>query len=204
MAIKKTPTASVFQFLIELRDIKPKIWHRIQVMNITLNELHECIQTAMGWSNSHLHEFEIEGDRYGDTDLLNEGRPGDDIDDEHDTRNITLESLLIRADKGYQFEYVYDFGDYWQHLVMFEGMIAAKPRIKYPVCIDGARACPPEDIGGTPGYQEFLEALADPSHEQHERMKELSSDPYDPEQFSAKETTLSMQKGVSDWRDYHV
>jgi Plasmid pRiA4b ORF-3-like protein len=204
MAIKKTPAPSVFQFLIELRDIKPKIWRRIQVANLTLNELHECIQTAMGWSNSHLHEYEIEGERYGDTELLNEGRDGDDIDDEHDTRSISLDSLLIRAEKGYQFEYIYDFGDYWQHLVTFEGLVAAKPKTKYPVCVDGARACPPEDVGSTPGYQEFLEALADPRHEQHEHMKEWSGGSFDPEQFSAKEATLSMQKGVSDWRDYHV
>lgn len=195
---------SVFQFHVELRNIHPPIWRRIQVANMTLNELHECFQTAMGWSNSHLHEFEIEGERYGDTELLNEGRPGDDIDDEHDTRSIALDSLLFRAEKGFQFEYLYDFGDFWQHLVTFEGKVAAKSGIKYPQCVDGARACPPEDVGSTPGYQEFLEALADPEHAEYELMIEWSGGSFDPEQFSAKEATLSMQKGLPDWRDFQV
>lgn len=203
MANKKAPATAVFQFHIELRDIQPPIWRRIQVANISMNTLHECIQTAMGWTNSHLHEFEIEGDRYGDPELLNDGW-NDDIDDERDTRSITLDSLLIRAEKGFQFKYIYDFGDYWQHLITFEGTFPAKPKIKYPLCLEGARACPPEDVGSTPGYEEFLQVLADPNHEDHEHMQEWSGGSFDPEHFSSKGATKCMQLGLPDWRDFRV
>lgn len=187
----------VFQFHIELREIKPKIWRRIQVENMTLDQFHECIQTAMGWSNSHLHVFEIEGERYSDPDSYNDGWD-DDVDEEHNTHLITLEALLIRASKGYRFRYTYDFGDSWEHWVTFEGTLPRQPKTKYPLCLDGARACPPEDCGGTPGYEQLIETLANPKHPDHRSSRQWAGD-YDPRAFSREETTASMQQGVPDW-----
>jgi hypothetical protein len=189
----------VYQFHIELLEVKPAIWRRIQVSNITMNKLHQCIQTAMGWTNSHLHEFIVKGARYADPQLVS-NRWEEDVDNEHNTRLVHLSDLLLLAEKGFVFEYVYDFGDYWQHKVTFEGTIARRPKTKYPICIDGARACPPEDVGSIPGYQELIEALADPLHQEHNRMREWVGDSYDPAHFSVVEATKAMQIGLPDWR----
>lgn len=197
MAIKKTPTGSVFQFLIELRDIKPKIWRRIQVPNMTLHQLHECIQSVMGWSNTHLHYFEIEQERYSDPESFNDGYD-DDVDEEHDTNNVELESLLIRAKKSFRFDYLYDFGDHWDHRLTFEGAIPSEPGATYPRCLEGKRACPPEDCGGPPGFADLLEALANPKHTERQRYLEWAND-YDPNEFSCDEATNCMQQGAANW-----
>jgi hypothetical protein len=149
----------VYQFKITLLEIKPPIWRRIQVKNGTLDKLHEHIQTSMGWTNSHLHRFEIDGVIHGDPELLYEG-----WQDETPPVNslITRVSEIIpREGKPYRFRYEYDFGDGWEHEILFEGCLRAKKGERYPVCVEGERACPPEDVGGVWGYAEFLEALAD-------------------------------------------
>ena len=186
----------LYQFKITLNDYEPTIWRRIQVKNCTLDKLHERIQTAMGWTNSHLHEFEIDGERYGDPELLNYGF--EEFPGVHTT--VTKISQIVPKDgKRFAFLYQYDFGDSWNHEVLFEGCLRAGSGQRYPLCIEGERACPPEDVGGVRGYAEYLEALADPKHEQHDDFIAWGGK-FDPERFDAAKTTKAMRRGLPDWR----
>ena len=187
----------VYQFKITLVGSKPPIWRRIQVADCTLDKLHEHIQTAMGWTNSHLHQFEIFERRYGDPELLDDGF--DDFECIDSTRT-KISDITPNAGKRFSFTYEYDFGDGWEHEILFEGSPKKEPGKKYPICLEGARACPPEDVGGIFGFYEFLEALADPKHEEHENYVEWAGD-YDPKCFDTGETTKSMKQGLPDWRN---
>jgi hypothetical protein len=191
-------TAIIYQFKITLKEIQPPIWRRIQVKDCTLDKLHEHIQTAMGWTNSHLHQFEIGGVRYGDPALLCEGWE----DEEQPVNSLkTKVSMIIPANgKRFSFDYKYDFGDGWEHEIHFEGCFQAEKGTRYPLCVEGERACPPEDVGGICGYREYLEAMANPKHEEHESYMEWSG-PFDPEKFDAKAATKEMRKGLPDWRE---
>jgi hypothetical protein len=159
----KKPTKTIYQFKITLLDSKPKIWRRIQVPDCKFNTLHYHIQAVMGWNNSHLHHFEIKGERYGIPAHLDYDGDGSIIDSE----KILLSDLLANAGKKFAFEYTYDMGDNWEHEVLFEGVVKADPKTKYPVCVEGERAGPPEDCGGVPGYEHLLEVLQDPSLEEY-------------------------------------
>ena len=186
----------LYQFKITLNDYEPTIWRRIQVKNCTLDKLHERIQTAMGWTNSHLHEFEIDGERYGDPELLNYGFeefPG------IDTTITRISQIVPKNGNRFDFLYQYDFGDCWNHKVLFEGCLRAESGQRYPLCIEGERACPPEDVGGIGGYAEFLEAMVDPNHERHQEFMEWRGE-FDSERFDATNTTKAMRKGLPDWR----
>ena len=193
----KTSSTTVFQFKITLKEVKPPIWRRIQVKDCTLDKLHEHIQTAMGWTNSHLHQFEIRGVRYGDPALLCEG-----WEDETPVNSLkTKISKIVPTDgKQFRFDYEYDFGDGWEHEILLEGCLRADKGSRYPLCLEGERACPPEDVGGTGGYEEYLEAMADPKHERHEEFMEWRG-PFDPEKFDARAATREMRKGLPDWRE---
>jgi hypothetical protein len=167
---------TVFQFKITLVGTKPPIWRRVQTKDGTLGVLHDIIQTAMGWENYHMHQFIIDGVRYGppspdDSDF------GLEMEDES---NVRLSQLLPKTGKPFRFKYEYDFGDSWEHEILFEGYRPVKQGMMYPVCQEGARACPPEDVGGVWGFEVFLEALADPEHERHE-------------EFNPKEATKRMR-----------
>ena len=186
----------LYQFKITLLESKPLIWRRIQVKNCSLDKLHEHIQTTMGWTNSHLHQFEIDGERYGDPELLDDGFEDFECVDSTVTK---ISKIVPKNGKRFQFLYEYDFGDGWEHEVLFEGCLKAEKGGRYPVCIEGERACPPEDVGGIRGYAEFLEALANPNHEQHDDFLEWAGE-FDPEKFDAGETTKAMRRGLPDWR----
>ena len=192
---KANPTA-VYQFKITLIGSNPPIWRRIQVAECTLDKLHEHIHTAMGWTNSHLHQFEIGEKRYGDPELLDDG-----IDDFEcvDSTRTRISKIVAKTGTRFKFTYEYDFGDGWEHEVLFEGCPKKESGKHYPLCLEGDRACPPEDVGGIGGFYEFLEALADPKHERHEDFKEWGGD-FDPEKFDAQQATKEMNKGLPDWR----
>jgi hypothetical protein len=161
----KAKTDTLFQLKITLLDIEPPIWRRIQTRDCTLDELHDVLQVVMGWENSHLHRFEINGQVFGDPDLFEEDFLEFDM---RDSRKTRLSQIVPKDGKRCRFIYEYDFGDGWQHEILFEGNPEVLPGIVYPACLEGERRCPPEDVGGTGGYQEYLEALADPSHENHQ------------------------------------
>jgi Plasmid pRiA4b ORF-3-like protein len=187
----------LYQFKITLLESHPPIWRRIQVKVGTLDKLHEHLQTALGWTNSHLHHFRIGEQLYGDPLLL--GGNFDDMGYE-DSTTTKVSAILPRGGRRFRFEYEYDFGDGWRHAVLFEGCLRAERGQRYPLCLEGARACPPEDVGGVWGYQEFLEAIADPDHEQHEEMLEWVGGQFDPEAFDPAAATRAMHRGLPDWR----
>lgn len=178
-----------YQFKITLLDIKPAIWRRIQIPDCTLTDLHKYIQAAFGWWNYHLHQFDIDGGRYSQP-----APDGDDFGmDFKDETDMRLNKLIPKSGRPSRWIYEYDFGDGWRHEVLFEGFPPAEPKAKYPLCLEGERACPPEDCGGPYGYTDYLAALADPKHEQHEEMLEWRGS-FDPSVFDAKKATKEMKK----------
>jgi hypothetical protein len=187
----------VFQFKITLLGVKPPIWRRILVPDCTLDKLHEHIQTSMGWTNSHLHQYNIKGERFGDPELLDDGF--EDFECVDSTKTI-LSDILPKTGKRFSFRYEYDFGDGWEHEVVFEGCPAVDPKTKYPLCMEGERACPPEDCGGVYGYGDFLEAISNKKHDDHKSMLEWVGGWFDPEEFDAATATKAMKKGLPDWR----
>ena len=188
----------LYQFKVTLLEFEPVIWRRFQVKNCTLDKLHERIQTAMGWTNSHLHQFEINGQRYGDPQLLDDGFE----DFECINSTVTRISEIVPKDgKRFRFLYEYDFGDGWEHEVLFEGCLRAEKGGRYPMCMEGENNCPPEDVGGVWGYAEFLEVIGNPNHEQHDDFWEWAGE-FDPKEFDADETTRLMRRGLADWRQY--
>ncbi len=179
----------LFQFKITLLDIKPAIWRRILVPDCSLDVLHLYIQAAFGWENYHLHQFEIEGVRYGPPE------PADmnlELEMEDETK-VVLSDLLPKSKKKTRWVYEYDFGDGWRHEIVFEGHPTPEQGQKYPRCVEGGRACPPEDVGGPWGYVDYLAALADPEHEQHDELLAWRG-PFDPEAFDPKKATAAMRK----------
>ena len=163
---------NIYQIKISLEHIKPRIWRRVLVVGDTkLGKLHDIVQAAMGWDDCHLHEFIIGHDRYGTPDA-----PGD-LKNEH---RITLEKILNQGDK---FIYEYDFGDGWRHTLKIEKILPAENGQRYPRCLAGEHACPPEDCGGIPGYMRMLEILNNPGDEEYEEMLEWAGEDFDPEAF---------------------
>ena len=139
-----------------IRDIKPLIWRRLIVpSHYSLRDFHLVLQAAFGWVDAHLHEFVIGGLRYGDKRGAEEWEGGPQLFDE---ASVHLRDFSRKP--GTTLKYVYDMGDNWEHALVLEKHVAVTPAEKVAVCTDGARARPPEDVGGTSGYQEFLEALS--------------------------------------------
>ena len=171
---------------IRLLEIEPEIWRRFVVpADITLDRLHDVIQIVMGWSDSHLHEFTIGKRRYTEYPESKEDGP--------ECGRYRLVDLIRQ--KGRTFRYLYDFGDSWEHEVIVEDSRYFNPETIDPVeCLDGARACPPEDVGGVPGYYEFCKSLKDPYHEEHESYMQWSGGEYDSEKFNPDEVNWELMK----------
>ena len=167
----------IFQLKINIDEVQPPIWRHLQVPgDISLFKLHFIFQIAMGWTNSHLHEFYIDGQYYG-TQFEDNWEPRA-IRNE---KEYQLEKVI--PGKGFQFGYLYDFGDSWQHTILVEDILEPAVGQHYPTCLAGARACPPEDVGGTWGYEGFLEAIADPNHPEHEGYLTWVGGDFDPQAF---------------------
>ena len=179
----------LFQFKITLLEIRPAIWRRIQIPDCTLANLHDYIQFAFGWYGCHLHQFEIDGERYSQP-----SPDGDDYElDFKDETDILISTLLPKSGLRTKWIYEYDFGDGWRHELLFEGCPPKEPKMKYPLCLEGKRACPPEDCGGPWGYASLLDVIGNPKHEEHTEMLEWIG-PFDPEAFDAKKVTREMRK----------
>jgi hypothetical protein len=152
--------ADIAHLRIKLDDVKPGVVRRIEVpLAIRLDRLHLLLQAAMGWTNSHLYEFRARD--------IGWGIPDPDFDNGPlDARKARLADIV--EDTGLRsLKYLYDFGDGWEHTVRIERIADAEPGVTYPRLIEATGRCPPEDVGGPWGYREFLEAIADPDHEQH-------------------------------------
>ena len=156
----KNTTKLLYQFYIELLESDPLVWRRIVVPgDYTFYQLHKAIQGAFGWENSHLFQFS----QSGFSDKICYGFPGEDIGPE----TVTIDAQTTKVNKilkkeGQTYCYIYDFGDNWEHRLTLEKIVAKD--MTAPYCLDGAGACPPEDVGGMHGYQEMLKALNTPRH----------------------------------------
>ncbi|HYZ22112.1 MAG TPA: plasmid pRiA4b ORF-3 family protein [Rhodopila sp.] len=169
---------------ITLLDSKPPIWRRVVVPEtMSLADLHNVIQAVMGWEDSHLHQFEIGERRYA--------RPGM-LDDTLAEGRVTLKS--IRAAGTKRFRYTYDFGDSWEHLIEIEDKPAAALSRPVPLCVAGKRAAPPDDSGGIWGYEEKVEILANPEHEDYDEISEWMPEGFDPEHFSVDECNAELER----------
>jgi Plasmid pRiA4b ORF-3-like protein len=162
---------TVYQLTITLAEIKPPIWRRVQVKDCSLSKLHEVIQAAMGWTNTHLWAFDIDGVDYGD-----------DLEDEVDLSSARKAKLGDFVAEGVKkFRYIYDFGDNWEHIVQVEKVLSADATAEYPRCVGGQRARPPEDCGGPWGYGDLLEAIKNPG--KNPELLEWVGGEFDPERF---------------------
>ena len=177
---KIEPATAIYQLKISLVGAKPAIWRRVQVPdNFTLANLHAVIQLAMGWTDYHFHEFLIDAYTYCPPD-----DEGDDSGTSRDERRYAMKDLHQELLAG--FRYVYDYGDDWLHEIKVEKVLALEEGEPFPVLLAGKRACPPEDIGGVPGFLEILEILADSRHEDHQAYSEQFRG-YDPARFGKEE-----------------
>lgn len=193
MPRKKQPInkqlAEVFELEVTLLDTTPPIWRRLAISSLaTLADLHEAIQIAMGWTNSHLHQFVTkDGRRFKAPNPYMDDLGGcDDMDDDIlPAGEHTLDSLRKELKKKIAYEY--DFGDGWVHVVRLVSVRAPEADEQLPFCLDGKMACPPEDCGGVPGYYHLLDVISDPKHAEYEDLIEWVGDDFDPEAFDIVE-----------------
>jgi hypothetical protein len=179
---------------IRLLDIEPEIWRRFVVhADITLDRLHDIIQIVMGWTDSHLYTFTIGKKRY--TESLEEK------DDELESGKHRLGDLIKQ--KGRSFQYIYDFGDSWEHELVIEENQFSHPDLQAEtlLCLDGARACPPEDVGSVPGYYDFCKAMKDRKHPRHKELIKWYGGKYDPEYINIDAVNYMLMKYIRWSRD---
>lgn len=173
----------VFQFKITLKGLRPEVWRRIQVPeSYTFWDLHVAIQDVFGWLDYHLHEFELMNPESGEIAAI--GIPEDE--DLFDRKVLPgwKQKMADWFSGGYRSAlYTYDFGDNWEHLVKLEKILPREAKKKYPRCVAGKRACPPEDCGGIWGYRDFLKVLKNPGHEEYEDLLVWAGGKFDPEYF---------------------
>ena len=182
----------VARIRIELQDLEPKIWRRIDVpLSSTLAAHHDIIQVSFRWQGYHLHEFVVGERVYGE--------PSDE--DEFYERKVDKAAavrLKTLVERGVdRFLYVYDFGDNWRHDVIVEEVRDGEADIDYPAFVDGARRCPPEDVGSTDGFMDFLEAVLDPGHEEHRRMIEWYGGPFDPADINERMVRMLLEDAAA-------
>jgi hypothetical protein len=173
----------ILQLRISLVGIKPTIYRKLQVdSSITFYELHNILQIAFGWGNYHLFHF-----RFGWRFIGIE----DDFEEADRADKLTLAEILKEKQK---FSYEYDMGDSWLHQITVSKTMQPEPGIKYPICLGGARNCPPEDCGGTTGYEELLAILQNKEHPQYNDLLNWLGGTYDPEAFDIQKVNLELSK----------
>jgi len=178
--LKPRSLRSIYQLKVSLKWSRPPIWRRLQIASTdNLEDLHDALQIVMGWTNSHLHEFSSGRERYG--------MPDEEFSPEvHDETEYRIDQVLQKEKES--LSYSYDFGDGWEHELVLEKILPYKTDAVLPVCLKGSRACPPEDVGGIPGYEMFLQAISDPAHPDHEGMLEWVGGSFDAEHYDLSET----------------
>lgn len=178
---------------IILNDVDPQPMRHIEVpLKIRLDRLHEVIQTAMGWTDAHLYEFRVGDAGWGVPD------PDGIYDGPMDAKKMSLEKLIDQIGTR-TIQYIYDFGDDWDHSIRIERVNEAAPGMTYPRLLKAAGACPPEDVGGAWDYEEFLEALADPNHEQHADMVHWSGGNFDAEDAGIASIIERFERLAKKW-----
>lgn len=170
----RSKSTKSYQLRVELKSVKPAVWRRIAVPGtIKLSKLHHILLAAMGWQGGHLHEFIFADAMYGEAQV--EMEPG--VEDESHV------SLIKAMDGASSFTWIYDYGDYWEHKIKVERIVELGVPLDTAMCITGRNACPPEDVGGAPGYEEFVDAIRDPANPEHQTMLEWCGGAFDPSAF---------------------
>lgn len=176
------PEDAVYQLKITLQHSSPPIWRRLLVPgDFLMAELHQVIQAAMPWSNSHMHQFIFRSGR--EVIVLGSSPMGDFLgdEDELDDNEVTLAQMAPK--KPRKFFYEYDFGDSWIHEIVVEALLPPDPAVRAPVCLEGEMACPPDDSGGLWGYYDMLEIIDNPSHPDRSEYREWLGKKFDPKRF---------------------
>ncbi len=175
---------TAYQCKITLVTVTPLVWRRFVVLsNMSLNNLSWSLNEIMGWNSSHLYLFDIAGEEYGPED------PDDYCEWEND-KKIKIRDLVAKGIES--FKYKYDFGDDWNHEVLIEKEIQAEPKKRYPFCLEGENACPPEDCGGPYRFALFKEAMANSRHPEHQEFSHWYGRAYDPSHFDPQFTNFRM------------
>lgn len=198
-----------YQIKITLVDSEPSIWRRVIVpAEITFKRLHDVIQFSMGWKNYHLYDFNIKDENlritcdeesiaeyefYSKMKLTKENDPHGFIENILKVKpklssKVKIDKYLTKVKS---IEYIYDFGDYWRHDITLEDVVE-EYEYGHPICIDAEGTCPPEDVGGIPGYSEFLEVMKDKNHAEYERLREWADSQYYKETFNIEHTNMLM------------
>jgi hypothetical protein len=181
----KSP-ASIYELKVTLRDTRPPVWRRIRVRSdVTLFKLHSILQYVMGWMDGHMHQFVVGAKTYGGVDH--------EFPECENEKKVMLSQVLRKPKDSLVYEY--DFGDGWEHSVVLEQRLEAESGGKYPYVVEGKGACPPEDCGGTGGYEHLLKVLANPRHPEHADMVEWVGGSFDPEAFEAGEINRGFHGG---------
>jgi hypothetical protein len=168
---------TIARLRISLDDIRPEIWRVVEIQtSASLKAVHDVIQAAMGWQDYHLWDFDAGGRRYGLPD------PEWPIEDLAAAKNTKLASLIERGITT--MTYTYDMGDDWRHTVTIQAVETGDAKVNYPRFVAGQRRCPPEDVGGLPGFENFLDVIADPAHPEHREVLRWYGKPYDPEDMA--------------------
>lgn len=169
---------TIYQLKITLDHFQQPIWRRVQLPDCSLAAVHSVIQSCLEWDDDHLHMFEAAGGKYS-------SYPDPYDPKVRPARSAMLSQLVQRGCDS--FSYTYDFGDDWKHTIEIEKTIPSQPTARYPRCVEGQRAGPPEDCGGVYGYEHLLSVIQDPDNQEHEEMKEWVGDGFDPEHFDPDE-----------------
>ena len=174
----RSKSTKSYQLRVELKGVKPAVWRRIDVPgDIKLSKLHHILLAVMGWQGGHLYEFNFVDAIYGQAD----DELGPEVEDE------SRVSLVKALGGSASFTWIYDYGDYWAHKVKLERIVDLGVPLETAMCITGRNACPPEDIGGAPGYAEFLQAIRDPQHPEHQATLQRCGGTFDPSEFDPME-----------------
>lgn len=185
------PPDRIIRFQIMIEDIQPPIYRKLDVPNtFSFEQLHHLIQIAFDWTNSHMYEF------FNGTETIGEE------DAKVDASKLMLKERFYEPKQS--IDYVYDFGDNWEHQVKVEKIFDADSKKRYPTCISGQRAAPPEDVGGFGGYEEFLEAMEDDERPEHEHYLEWVGHYFDSEAFSRAEVNRTIKAYLSGEIDINI
>ena len=178
------PLKQIYQLKVILVGARPSIWRSFLIEDTaSLSMLHEALQVVMGWANSHLHQFIVKGQRYGELDGES------DLLDERKVK--VREALKFRGDA---LMYEYDFGDEWEHVVLVEKILPFTARSRLPQCIKAKGACPPEDVGGVHGYRRFLAALKNKKHREHRTYAEWIGGHFDEAAYNIQQVNAQLRR----------
>lgn len=178
---------SIYRLKVTLLDVRPLIWRRLQLPGATsLERLHAILQVVFGWQGRHEHQFVFGDERYG------VAVPSPTSSDGGDERKALLCDLL--EEPRDELHYEYDFADGWEHRIVLESTLPIEDESPVPVCLAGARAGPPEDVGGPPGYRRMLRVLANPSHAEYRQYCKILPDDFDAEVFDIEDVNDRLRR----------